>query len=430
MDQHGSGINQFNGCNFSDWKFRMECLYEEKGLLKYLTNEPNQLDEIDNEWATRHSLAKNLLIKHVASTHMSYVKNKPFVYHMWRNLIQTFEPHTLGKRVSLKRKLNTIKCDTDENLEDYLQRYDTLVEDFKIAGGVIEDDELVTSLLATLPEKFDNIVTVLETMDDLMYDRAKSLLLEHETRSKNKTVEEEEPHKNPRRACRDDLQPRSLALSAMNWINDVPLNYKQVFGRSDEKQWVSAINDELCSLKKNQTWKTFKTPKDAKLLDTKWVFKIKDDCGNLRYKARLVVRGYQQREGVDFGETYSPVARMAITMKKRYEIRHLDVTTAFLYGNLEENVFLKTPEGVIETQGTALKLQRSLFGLKQAPKCWNTRFYTFINKIGFVRSKADYCLFTLRGRYGSNCRPVKTPIDPIYNSSKTKKSLLNSRIAN
>lgn len=208
--------------------------------------------------------------------------------------------------------------------------------------------------------------------------------------------------RNPVRQCRENLQPRALALSAINWIEDVPLNYSEVFERDDERKWLDAIDDELNSLEENETWKVVKKP-EAKLLDTKWVFKVKDDLGSPRYKARLVVRGYQQREGIDFAETYSPVARMAtirtvlaVSLYKKHKIRHLDVTTAFLYGFLEEDVYIKAPDGVEIDDGKALKLKKSLYGLRQSPKCWNQRFDSFISGIGFTRSKADYCLYTLK----------------------------------
>lgn len=187
-----TGIKQFSGCDFADFKFRIECLFDEKQLIQFLNNEPNQLDEVDQETHRLQRVAKNLLVKHVAASHMSFIKGKPSVYHMWRNLVNTFEPRTLGKRVMIKRKLNTIRCESHESLEMFLRRYDALVEDFRTAGGVIEDNELVTSLLATLPEKYDNIVTVLETMDDLFYDRAKALLLEREMKLNEKSGHENE----------------------------------------------------------------------------------------------------------------------------------------------------------------------------------------------------------------------------------------------
>lgn len=194
----------------------------------------------------------------------------------------------------------------------------------------------------------------------------------------------------------------ALALSAMSWIEDEPLHYGDVFGRVDEAEWRKAIENEIQSLNENETWEIVASPKTFKLLGTRWVFKLKDEPGGKRkYKARLVARGFQQKEGIDFHETYAPVARLptvrlilAMSAQFGLETRHLDVTTAFLYGHLKETVYLKTPDGVDIPEGHAIKLKRSLYGLKQSPRCWNDRFNVFIINLGFKRSQADYCLYS------------------------------------
>lgn len=213
--------------------------------------------------------------------------------------------------------------------------------------------------------------------------------------------------RNKRRECRDKMNPKFLdydcyvAFSAQSWIEEVPMNYRDVFGREDEKDWLAAMDDELNSLNENNTWQIINKPPNAKLLSTRWVFKIKDESPNCRkYKARLVAKGFLQKEGIDYAETYAPVARMptirlvlALAVQFGYVTRHLDVTTAFLYGELEETVYLKTPEGVTISEGKVIKLNKSLYGLKQSPKCWNIRFHKFISKLGFIRTTSDYCLY-------------------------------------
>lgn len=213
--------------------------------------------------------------------------------------------------------------------------------------------------------------------------------------------------RNPTRTCRSNLNPRKLdmhdshvALSAVNYIEETPLTYSDVFGKDDEQEWLKAIDSELNSLNENNTWELVPDPGKVKMLDTKWVFKVKDDVDGPKYKARLVVRGYQQKKGIDYHDTYSPVARLptirliiALSAKYKLSLRHLDVTTAFLYGNLEETVYLKDPEGVEVPKGHTIKLKRSLYGLKQSSKCWNVRFHDYISSIGMIRSQSDYCLY-------------------------------------
>lgn len=213
--------------------------------------------------------------------------------------------------------------------------------------------------------------------------------------------------RNPVRNCRNMVPRRledyelHLALSAISWVKDEPLDYKDVLGREDEDLWQSAIDSELNSLAENETWELVPKPKTVKLLGTRWVFRIKQEPnGEKKYKARLVVRGFQQREGIDFFETYAPVARLptirlilALATQKQLFTRHLDVTTAFLYGNLEEIVYLRSPDGVEIPEGQAIRLKKSLYGLRQSPKCWNIRFNDFITSLGFIQSKSDYCLY-------------------------------------
>lgn len=107
-----------------------------------------------------------------------------------------------------------------------------------------------------------------------------------------------------------------------------------------------------------------------------------------------------QREGIDYTETYAPVARLptvrlllAVGLKLNYRLRHLDVTTAFLNGYLDEEVFMTPPDGVDVSADKCLLLKRSIYGLKQAPKKWNERFHNFIVTLRFVQSKSDYCLY-------------------------------------
>lgn len=150
---------------------------------------------------------------------------------------------------------------------------------------------------------------------------------------------------------------------------------------------------------KNETWKEVSLPVGKKLIDTKWVFKIKKEGNKNIYKARLVARGYKQEDKFDHSEIYSPVAKLptlrillAIASKYNLDIQQMDVKSAFLYGNIEEEVFIEKPKGMKE-DGKVLKLQRSLYGLKKSPRYWNEKFNQFMIKEGFERNKCDYCLY-------------------------------------
>lgn len=198
-----------------------------------------------------------------------------------------------------------------------------------------------------------------------------------------------------------DMQSH-LALLAGSLPSEVPSNFADVVGRDDEAEWRVAIDNEIQSLEKNKTWKIVPTPKSVKVINSRWIFKRKADTnGDMNvYKARLVAKGFMQKHGFDYFDTYAPVARLptirlllSVGIKYNLLMDHLDVKTAFLNGDLHEDVYMKPPEGFVVPSDHVLKLQKSLYGLKQSPRCWNEKFHECMTKFGFVRSQADPCLY-------------------------------------
>lgn len=190
----------------------------------------------------------------------------------------------------------------------------------------------------------------------------------------------------------------SDVYSNFNDINDLP------------ECWRSAVNDELNSLKENNTWSIVDLPKDVIPIDSKWVFKIKRNCdGNLvKYKARLVARGFNQKFGIDYFDTYAPVirpstVRMLFSLAVQFDwfIDHWDVVTAFLYGTLNEDVYMHLPKGVTASRSEnnvpkVCKLNKSLYGLKQAAYSWNKELHKALLDIGFKQSVHEPCIYVLR----------------------------------
>lgn len=153
------------------------------------------------------------------------------------------------------------------------------------------------------------------------------------------------------------------------------------------------------SLEKHDTWKLVIPTPDANIIDSKWIFSEKLVDGKLKKKARLVARGYQQPSIED--EVYAPVARMvtlrvllSLSIEKDLTIHQLDVRSAFLKSNLNEKVYMKPPEGLVNyKQGQVCELKKALYGLRQSPKCWNDCINDYILSLNFVRSKSDPCLY-------------------------------------
>lgn len=196
-----------------------------------------------------------------------------------------------------------------------------------------------------------------------------------------------------------DLDQDDTALYALlSSYQDVPTNFDDIKGRKDEKHWNKAINEELKVLKENETWKLVPEPQKEKLLDSKWVFTKKNIGEKEICKARLVVKGFQQKDKLE--NTYSPVLKLqtlrvllSVAAQKDYELHQMDVKGAFLYGRIDEEVYLKPPQGLTVPEGQVLKLQKSLYGLKKSPKYWYEKFTEVITECGFKRSQNDYCLY-------------------------------------
>ena len=158
------------------------------------------------------------------------------------------------------------------------------------------------------------------------------------------------------------------------------------------------------SMKSNGVWDLVELPNRARAIGCKWIFKTKrDSLGNIeRYKARLVAKGFTQKEGIDYTETFSPVSKkdslriiLALVAHFDLELEQMDVKTAFLNGDLEEEVYMKQPEGFSSSDGEHLvcKLKKSIYGLKQASRQWYFKFHGVISSFGFVENPMDQCIY-------------------------------------
>lgn len=174
---------------------------------------------------------------------------------------------------------------------------------------------------------------------------------------------------------------------------------------SESKDWMDAMKSELSAIEKNETWRLVELPKGRKPIGLKWVFKIKRDPeGNiLKHKARLVAKGYVQKQGIDFDEVFAPVARietiriiLALAASNGWTVHHMDVKSAFLNGNLEEEVYVTQPEGFVKKDKPRFvyKLAKALYGLRQAPRAWNSRLDKCMKGMGFERCPQEYAVYT------------------------------------
>ena len=186
------------------------------------------------------------------------------------------------------------------------------------------------------------------------------------------------------------------------------LTFTEVTKGEEKDLWIEAIQSEMDSLEANGTWILVPRSEALNLLTSKWVFKRKDvvsETGehSIKHKARLVTRGFQQKYGIDYSETYAPVVQFctlrmffALTVHHDLHCDQMDVKTAFLYGDLEQDIFMEQPEGFIDSKHPdhVCKLQKALYGLKQAPRQWHAKIDDFlISQLDFQSSPYDPCFY-------------------------------------
>ena len=219
--------------------------------------------------------------------------------------------------------------------------------------------------------------------------------------------------------CTIQVSPSHRALLASIENTHDPATFSEAV---QEAKWCEAMNSELRALEDNGTWEVTPLPQGKRAIGYKWIYrtKFKSDGSIEKHKARLVVLGCKQKYGVDYWETFSPIAKMttvrtllAVASAQQWSLCQMDVSNAFLHGDLKEEVYMAMPLGYagfghpIQPPETSAprgryvcKLLKSLYGLKQAPRQWFEKLSSTLIKFGFCQSKADYTLFTKKNSKG------------------------------
>jgi hypothetical protein len=199
--------------------------------------------------------------------------------------------------------------------------------------------------------------------------------------------------------------PRELAAEELHAISsDEPASFDEA---ERSPRWRKAMMEEMESIEDNKTWALADLPPGRNAVGLKWVFKVKrDEHGAVsKHKARLVVKGYRQRQGIDYDEVFAPVVRLdsvrlliALAAHEGWEVHHLDVKSAFLNGDLEEEVYVQQPAGfiVLGKEHKVLKLRKALYGLHQAPRAWNAKLDSTLLSLGFRRSPSEHAIYIRR----------------------------------
>lgn len=207
----------------------------------------------------------------------------------------------------------------------------------------------------------------------------------------------------PQRNLRDRSKIKIPERYEANFIEFVePLTYEEAISRQEGEKWKEAIEEELAAHDKNQTWRMESLPHNRTTVGCKWVFKVKSssECSP-RYKARLCAKGFTQQAGLDYDEVFAPVVRnesirtlLATAAEHDLEMVQFDVKTAFLNGDLQEEIYMDIPEGITPSnENYVCRLLKPLYGLKQSSRQWNMKFDSLLKQFTFVPSSADPCVY-------------------------------------
>ena len=224
---------------------------------------------------------------------------------------------------------------------------------------------------------------------------------ENQEESEYESEQEEIPHLRPQRLRKLPEKLQDYVLYALVSNEEALLTYEECMEGREKQYWKEAIKEEKQCLEKNHTWILVdaKEAKGKEIVSSKWVFKKKDDNGDIKYKARLVARGCQQKNELDFADIYSSVVQtnslrtlLAVAAARGLHVCTFDVKSAFLNGDLHQEVYMKLPEGY-NRQNKICRLKKAIYGLKQAPRQWNVKLTEYFKKEKLEPLKSDKSVF-------------------------------------
>ncbi|CAL8134899.1 unnamed protein product [Prunus armeniaca] len=367
-------VRSDRGGEFTSSEFSKLC--EEGGIQRQLTTTytPQQNGVVERKNRTVVEMTKAML----------HEKNMP--YSLWAKAVHTavylgymvFDPFT--KKLILSRDV---------------------VFDESMTWNWKAQTEIPTAVTNTQDQsktEIDSSLHEVTEVDNNCASPCSSSQVEEQERNIHETVEITKPYDHT------PVKWRSIndILAQCNLYIVEPEKYEEA---AQDQSWIKAMEDELSMIEKNGTWELVNIPSDKQVIGVKWVFKTKLNLDGLvqNNKARLVAKGYVQKPGIDYNETFAPVARLdtiktliALAAQKDWKLYQLEVKSAFLNRKLQEKVYVEQPEGFV-VQGKEDRVYRqhkALYGLKQAPRAWYGEIDSYFAECGFEKSLSEATLYT------------------------------------
>ena len=296
-------------------------------------------------------------------------------------------------------------------------------------------------------ENEEEIQEINEPMPQATQEDHDTIDNEESTSEETDVIQQQQPRRSTRK--REPPDRHGVVITGNWWENNVacsdgeysfeePTTVNEALNGPDNEQWKRALDNEYSAHIKNNTWTLTNLPKGRKAIDCRWVFKVKykADGSVERHKARLVAKGCSQKPGLDYEETFSPVAKyrsirtlLAIANQLNLEVHQMDVSTAFLNGKLEEEIYMSQPDRYVKEGEEELvcKLNKSIYGLKQSSRCWFNTIDEFLENSGYTKSSSDPCIYIKRE--GEDIMLIALYVDDLIPASNSKSMLLREKAA-
>lgn len=318
------------------------------------------------------------------------------------NVSKGFRIFTSQNKIRIER--NVYFVDGDKNAQPRLVNYEE--------SSNSHDNSLVYS---------DDEITLSETPREID-------LTNFETNEPNTLLELDSDVFVPRRSPRLALKYQANLASDDPFYE--PTTYKQAVNCVNKNKWILAMEEELNSIEQNKTWSLVDIPPGCNAVGSRWVFALKRNAQGevVRFKARVVAKGFTQKFGVDYDEVFAPVARpatfrtlLAVSSLKNLVVQQFDVKTAFLNSVLEEAIYMKPPPGSVQDKDCdkVFKLHKTLYGLKQAARSWNKTLHEALLKLNFRQSLFDNCLYVMTNKHEA-CYVVIHVDDMLFAATSEK----------
>jgi Reverse transcriptase (RNA-dependent DNA polymerase)/Integrase core domain len=252
-------------------------------------------------------------------------------------------------------------------------------------------------------DTWEDVQDTWQQVDEILAQKEKEALVDSDNSVHESLKSTPEPVAEPRITRSKAIKSKESGMFTKLNAGIEPKTYQDAINSADSEKWKKAMDDELFAIESSKTWCLTDLPQNCKPINCKWVYKIKrDEKGQpVQYKARLVAIGFTQKYGVDYDEVLAPVVRSATIRillsfagKKSFLVKHFDIKSAFLNGNLEEEIYMRQPQG-FKFGEKVYKLNKSLYGLKQAARVWNQTLHDVLVKANFIQCKHDKCLYVL-----------------------------------